>query len=88
MPKTLKGNLIASLGGFGGKLIINTALTIPDTGYKFVAIQAITDTVITAVGNIRGITSLSIPAGFTFYGEYSSITLTSGSVFAYQGGAF
>lgn len=86
MPKTVKGNLQAALGGFGGKLITNTAATTPDTGYKFIAIQAITDSVVTAVGNITGITSLSIPAGFVFYGEYSSITLASGSVFAYQGG--
>jgi branched-subunit amino acid ABC-type transport system permease component len=86
MPKTVKGNLQAALGGFGGAYIADTNSHTPATGYKFIAIQALTDSVVTAVGNITGITVITIPAGFVFYGEYSSITLASGSVFAYQGG--
>jgi hypothetical protein len=86
MPKTEKGCLQASLGGFGGAYISDTNEHTPETGYVFVAIQALTDSVVTAVGNITGVTAITIPAGFVFYGEYTSITLASGSVFAYQGG--
>jgi hypothetical protein len=37
------------------------------------------------VGNITGITSVSISAGTIIYGRYTSITLASGSVMAYYG---
>lgn len=88
MPKTPNGNLKAALGGYGGSYIEDTEEHIPSGAYKFIAIQALTDSVITAVGNITGVTAITIPAGFIFYGEYESITLASGSVFAYQGGEF
>ncbi len=85
MPKTEKGCLQALLGGFGGAYISDTNAHTPETGYNFVRIHTIESTVITLVGNITGITTKTFPANFKIYVEYSSITLGSGSVIAYQG---
>jgi len=72
-------------GGYGGKYISTTAATTPDTGFVFVAIQVIADCSITLVGNITGITTASVDAGQVIYGRYTSVTLASGKVIAYQG---
>jgi hypothetical protein len=82
---TLKINSDVSVANFGGKYISSTDATTPSTGYVFNAIQVITDCVITCVGNITGITSVSLTAGTIIYGRYTSITLSSGSVIAYYG---
>jgi len=76
---------ISSLGGYGGKYIVPSTETTPDTGYAFVAIQALSDSEITLVGNIDGITNVSILSGTILYGIYTSCTLASGNVIAYQG---
>lgn len=82
---SLDENSKSSLGQNGGKYITGTGATTPDSGYFFTAIQVITDCSITAVGNITGITAASISAGTIIYGNYTSITLASGSVIAYYG---
>ena len=81
-----EGELLhSSLGGFGGKYISNTDATTPDSGYVFTSIQIIEDAVVTLVGNITGITSVSLLAGTVIYGRYTSCTLASGKVIAYNG---
>ena len=75
----------SSMGQSGGKYIANTDATTPETGYTFVAIQAIEDAVVTLVGNITGITSVTLSAGSVIYGRYTSVTLASGKVIAYNG---
>lgn len=74
-----------SVGNYSGKYVANTASTTPATGYVFNAIQVLTDSVVTAAGNIAGLTSVSLTAGTVIYGRYTSITLASGSVIAYNG---
>lgn len=84
--KTSKANQIASMGGYGGDFIDDTEAHTPTSPYDYVAIQALETTVVTAVGNITGLTSVTVPTGSIIYGEFTSITLTSGSVIAYLGG--
>ena len=77
---------ISSLGGYGGKYVVPTTETTPDAGFVFIAIQPITDCVLTLVGNINGITTVPLLAGMPpILGRYSSCTVASGSVIAYQG---
>lgn len=75
----------ATIGGYGGKYITGTDATTPSAGYSFIAIQVISDCSITLVGNITGITTVSLSAGTIIYGRYTSCTLASGSVIAYNG---
>ena len=77
--------LETSIGSLGGQYIADTDATTPATGFKFVAIQVITACTITLVGNITGITTVALPAGTIIYGRYTSLTLASGSVIAYNG---
>mgnify|MGYP003406786482 CR=1 FL=1 len=81
-----KGVINSSMGNHGGKYITNTSVNTPTSPYVFNAIQVVTDCVITCVGNITGLTSVSLSAGSVIYGRYTSITLASGSVIAYYGG--
>ena len=74
----------SSLGLDGGQIISDTSETTPDAGYVFTAIQVITDASITAVGNVTGLSTLSVTANNIIYGTFTSITLASGSVIAYQ----
>lgn len=76
----------ASFGGFGGQYVDDTVARTPTNGLKFVAIQVLETAVMTLVGNITGITAVTVTAGNIIYGEYSSVTLASGVVIAYQGG--
>lgn len=85
MANTEKGLLRDQLGYNGGKYISNTVANVPTTGYEFFAIQVVADCVITCVGNVVGLTSISLSAGTIIYGRYTSIILASGSVIAYQG---
>jgi len=74
------------LGQAGSKRITTADATIPAVGYVFVAIQVTEDAVIAAlVGNMSNATNITLPAGHTLYGRFTSITLTSGKVVAYQG---
>lgn len=71
-------------GDLGGQYASSGTLT-PDTGYIFFAIQAIADSVITAVGNVSGITNLSISAGTVIYGRFTSVEVVSGGAIIYDG---
>lgn len=79
------------LGLKGMEIILNTATHTPATGFCFVALQALADTVIAAAtadatAPITGtIAALALPAGVTIYGKFLSITLTSGKAIAYVG---
>jgi len=75
----------STIGGYGGKYISGTDATTPDVGFSFIAVEVISDAVITLVGNVTGITTVSVLAGTVIYGRYTSCTLASGSVIAYQG---
>jgi len=75
----------ATIAGYGGKYIASTDATAPDDNLSFIAIQVIATAVITLVGNITGITTVTVATGTVIYGRYSSITLASGSVIAYHG---
>ena len=74
----------ASMGQCGGKYSGAATIT-PDTDYVYVAIQVVTDAVLTCVGNPTGITSIAFTANTVILGRYKSVTITSGSVIAYQG---
>ena len=75
---TEKVNVKASMGGFGG-VVKTTGIT---TG-NFCAIKALEDSVITAIGNIEDLTSITILGGDTIPGEFTSVTVTSGTVILY-----
>jgi hypothetical protein len=79
--RTLK----AAMGGYGGKYIATTDPTTPDAGFVFVAIQVITPCVVTLVGNITGITAVSLDSGTVIYGRFTIATLGNGSIVAYSG---
>lgn len=81
-----KGVINTSMGNRGGLYITDTNPKNPINGSVFNAIQVITDCVITCIGNITSITSVTLVAGTVIYGRYTSITLASGSVIAYYGG--
>jgi len=81
-----KGVINTSMGNRGGLYIADTNPKTPINGSVFNAIQVITDCVITCVGNITGITSVTLVAGTVIYGRYNTITLASGSIIAYYGG--
>ena len=73
------------IGTYGGEYIADTDATTPATGFRFIAVQVVTDCVITLVGNITGITAVTLVEGTIIYGRFTSLTLASGSVIAYQG---
>lgn len=79
-----------SMGYNGAEFISNTVAHPCDTGLVYVAIQAITDVVISAYttgapisGNV--LTGIVLSAGTVIYGRFRSITLTSGQLLAYKG---
>lgn len=78
----------AQLGGFGGDYIGDTAAHTPGTGYVFVALQVLADSVLSAYapafdGNT--FTGVTLTAGTIILGRFTSVTLTSGKVLAYKG---
>lgn len=88
-------------GGFGALGVNDTSAHTPSAAEPFAATQlcwiaftALEDTVFTTLTPVSatktpvsGITGLTIPAGVTHCGYYSTFTLASGSVIAYQGPA-
>jgi N-acetylglucosamine kinase-like BadF-type ATPase len=83
IPK-ISETIQTSIGAYGGKYSGAATIT-PATGFVFVAVQVISDAVITLVGDITGITGVTVYAGTIIYGRYTSITIASGSVIAYNG---
>lgn len=76
----------ASLGQYGSKRITDTNATTPTINFVFTTIYVTEDAVIaTLVGNMTNSTNITLIAGQTLYGRFTSITLTSGKVIAYMG---
>lgn len=73
-----------ALSQIGSKAITGTSAVTPASGYYFASIQAISDIVVSAQGNVSGAINAdlteftSIPAGTFLLGKWNSITLTSG----------
>jgi hypothetical protein len=83
IPK-ISETLQTYVGAYGGKYSGAATIT-PATGFVFVAVQVISDAVITLVGDITGITGVTVKTGTIIRGRYTSITIASGSVIAYNG---
>lgn len=80
----MKHIIKASMGQYGGQYSGAATIT-PDDGYIFVGIRVVTDSVLTCNGNVSGITAISFEAGSQFEGRFTEITITSGTIIAYQG---
>ena len=75
---TEKANVKASMGGYGGE--IHTSGTHEG---NYCAIKALSNSVVTVTGNISGFTSITILGGDCVPGEFTSVTVTSGTVILY-----
>jgi hypothetical protein len=75
--------LAQSAGRLGSLVIADTAAHVG----IFIELVALTAVVFNAatVGNCTGIGGLTLPAGMTIAGKFTSITLTSGTLVAYNG---
>ena len=78
----------AQIGAFGGNFISDTNAHTPTEGFVFMAIQVIEEAVIAAYlpafdGNT--FTAVTLAAGTVIFGRFTTVTLTSGSVLAYEG---
>ena len=75
----------------GSKAITGTSAVTPATGFEFIAIQFLEETVVSAMAqpdNARTgavLTSFVFQAGQIIYGRWSSITLSYGSAIGYNG---
>jgi hypothetical protein len=74
----------ASMGQYGGQYSGAATIT-PDDGYIFVGVRIITEAVLTCNGNIEGVAGITFEANTSFEGRFTSITITSGTIIAYQG---
>lgn len=70
-----------SFGDYGGTYYNDTSAHTGD----FCAIQVIESCEITTLGNLA-LTSVEISSGTIIYGNFTSLTLASGAVIAYNGG--
>jgi hypothetical protein len=74
----------------GLEYISDTAAHTPPSGKAFIAIQAATACVIAALAGdkITGntIATAALPENGILYGRFSSVTLTSGTAYAYKSG--
>jgi len=80
----IKNILNATVGNLGG-IYSGAGVIAPDAGYVFNCIYVVADAVITAVGNVTGITGITVTTNTPIYGRFTSVTVTSGAVVAYQG---
>lgn len=80
MSNSSNDAILNSMGEKGGKVVTAAA----STG-KYCCIVAITDIVITSVvGNITGISSLTVSAGGVLPGYFTTVTLASGTAILYN----
>lgn len=89
--KTING-INQQFGYIGSKEITGTSAVTPASGFEFIAIQFMEDSVVAAQASPSGSKDMvdltaytSISAGTIIYGRFSSITLTSGSAIGYNG---
>lgn len=83
----------ATMGGMGCKVIVTTDKTDADAGTSFKALQCLTDTVLAAyttrtyapITPLNALVGVTIAAGTILFGQFTSITLTSGTLIAYIG---
>jgi hypothetical protein len=81
-PSTLNGPNRPDLGQNGSKVIADTN---PNIGGDWFCIDVLSDAVFTTLtGNMTGVGSTSFPAGTQLFGRFTAITLSSGSVIAYN----
>ena len=73
--------LETSIGRGGRKFQIGAGTVTPDTGFSFIAISALDDSVIT----LSDVSNLSLVAGSTILGKDASVEVVSGGVVCYQG---
>lgn len=79
------------LGGKGMEIIADTNAHTPATGYCYIALQMLSDTVLADISAdssapITGtITGITLGTNVVVYGKFTSVTLTSGSCIAYIG---
>jgi hypothetical protein len=82
-----------TMGGRGCAVIVDTAKTDAKADYSFVAIHCLTSTIMSAyttrayapITPLNSLVGVTLPAGTVLYGQFTSITLTSGNVIAYYG---
>lgn len=74
----------------GCEYIGDTIAHTPPTGKYFFAITALTAATVSALAGEKitgtAITTISIPAGVTIYGRFTSVTLSAGTAMAYKSG--
>lgn len=82
------------LGADGFDIISDTTLSSPGVGARWYMLKALTDVVISACNvtngrknradDVNALTGLTIKAGDQVFGEFVSITLTSGTALLYR----
>ena len=82
--ENISENSDGSMGNLGGQYSGAATLT-PAALYNFTAVQIITDAVVSCVGNVSGLTTISLSAGVIIYGSFTSVVITSGTVIVYNG---
>lgn len=72
--------------GISGGLVISDTSAHVNAGQDWIALQALTDVVIATVSNtnVNGLTGLTLPQGTIIFGRFNGITLTSGTLLAYN----
>jgi len=78
----------AMLGALGSNYVADTNAHTPNTGHVFIAFICMEETVIAAYepavdGNT--LIAVTLAVGTPIYGRFTTITLTSGSLMAYEG---
>jgi len=82
-----------SMGGKGCKVIVDGTKTDANAGQSFCALHCITACVLSAytvrqyapVTPTNVLNGITFPAGAVIYGQFTSITLASGTMIAYNG---
>ena len=74
----------ASLGQYGGIYQTGAGTITPTTAPVFCVIQVLQDAAVTTVGSLT-LTAVTLTAGTTIYGRFTSVTIGGGSIIAYLG---
>lgn len=85
MSQTRTTQILEQAGGSAsGQYITDTNEATPSLP-RFIAIQAISNTVISSVTGNIDVSGIELLAGMIIYGRWTALTLTSGEVIAYEG---
>ena len=74
----------SSLGRNSGAYISNTATHRPPSGKVIIGIIPTSEITLTTIGNIP-VTGITVPQGVPVYGEYTEVTLGTGTAYIYYG---